>query len=121
MLWAPVEVVLKGMMSLAAIELLFKMQEQCRYFEITLKLKMHYFKTQKEVDTGMCDTMQRMYQLDFIKPRINFKDLVSNRLDEISYEDKFLKIMEDQVAKVGKPYETPLPLRNPEIALPNKK
>ena len=121
MLWDPMELVLKGMMLLAAIELLFKMQEQSRYFEITLKLKRHYFKIQKEVDTGMCDTMQRMYQLDFIEPRTNFKDLVSNRLDEISYEDKFLKIMEDQVVKVGKPYETPLPLRNPEIALPSKK
>ena len=47
---------------------------------------------------------------------------MTNRLDEISYEDKkFLKIMEDQVVKVGKHYETPLPLRNPEMTLPNNR
>ena len=57
--------------------------------------------------------MQRMYQLNFIKPRTKFKDLMTNRLDEISYEDKkFLKIMEDQVVKVGNHHETPLPLGN---------
>ena len=66
--------------------------------------------------------MQRMYQLEFIEPRTKFKDLMTNRLDEISYEDKkFLKIMEDQVVKVGKHYETPLPLRNPEMMLPNNR
>ena len=52
--------------------------------------------------------MRRMYQLDFIKPRTKFKVLMTNRLDEISYEDKkFLKVMEDQVVKVGNHYETP--------------
>ena len=52
--------------------------------------------------------MQRTYQLDFIKPRTKFKVLMTNRLHEISYEDKkFLKIMEDQVVKVENHYETP--------------
>ena len=36
-LWDPLEGVAKGMMTLAAIELLFKMQEQSRYPSITLK------------------------------------------------------------------------------------
>ena len=66
--------------------------------------------------------MQRMYQLNFIKPRTKFKDPMTNRLDEISYEDKkFLKIMEDQVVKVGNRYETLLPLGNPEMTLPNNR
>ena len=65
--------------------------------------------------------MQRMYQLDFIEPRTKFKNLMTNRLDEISYEDKFLKIMEDQVVKVENHYETPLPLRNSEMTLPNNR
>ena len=89
----------------------------------TKQLSRHHFEIQKEVkDTGISDMMQRMYQLDFIEPRTKFKDLMTNRLDEISYEDKkFLKIMEDQVVKVGKHYETPLPLRNPEMTLPNNR
>ena len=87
----------------------------------TKQISRHHFEIQKEVkDTGINDMMQRMYQLDFIKPRTKFKDPMTNRLDEISYENKkFLKIMEDQVVKVGNHYETPLPLRNPEMTLPN--
>ena len=65
--------------------------------------------------------VQRMNQLDFIELRTKFKDLMTNRLGEISYEDKFLKIMEDLVVKVGNHYETPLPVRNPEMMLPNNR
>ena len=62
--------------------------------------------------------MQRMYQLDLIEPRTKFKDLITSNLDEIFYEDKkFLKIMEDQVVKVGNHYETLSPLKNPEMTL----
>ena len=89
----------------------------------TKQISRLHFEIQKEVkDTGVSDMMQIMYQLDFIEPRTKFKDLMTNRLDEISYEDKkFLKIMEDQVVKVGKHHETPLPLRNPEMTLPNNR
>ena len=89
----------------------------------TKQISRHHFEIQKEVkDTGIRDVMQRMYQLDFIEPRTKFKDLMTNRLDEISYEDKkFLKIMEDQVVKVGNHYKTPLLLRNPEMTLPNNR
>ena len=38
-LWDQLEVVAKGMMPLAAIELLFKMQEQSRCLGVTLKSK----------------------------------------------------------------------------------
>ena len=63
----------------------------------TKQISRHQFEIQKEVkDTGISDIMQRMYQLDFIEPKTKFKDLMTNRLGEISYEDKkFLKIMED--------------------------
>ena len=51
----------------------------------TKQLSRHHFEIQKEVkDTGISDKMQRMYQLDFIKPRTKFKDLMTNRLDEFS-------------------------------------
>ena len=106
--------VAKEMMPLSAIELLFKMQEQGRYPGITLKSR------RKVKDTGISDMMQRMYQLDFIEPRTKFKDLMTNRLDDISCKDKkFLKTIKDQVVKVGNHYETPLLLRNPEMILPN--
>ena len=89
----------------------------------TKQISRHHFEIQKEVkDTRIRDVMQRMYQLDFIEPRTKFKGLMTNRLDEISYENKkFLKIMEDLVVKVGNHYKTPLLLRNPEITLPNNR
>ena len=66
--------------------------------------------------------MQRMYQLDFIEPGTKFKDIMTNRLDETSYEHKkFFKIIEDQVVEVENHYETTSPLRNPEMTLPNNR
>ena len=89
----------------------------------TKQISRHHFEIQKAVkDTEISDMMQRMYHLDFIEPRIKFKGLMTNKLDEISYEDKkFFKIMEDQVVKVGKHYVNPSPLRNPEMTLPNNR
>ena len=89
----------------------------------TKQISKHRFKIQKRVkDTGISDMMQRIYQLGFMEPRTKFKDLMTNRLNEISYEDKkFLKIMEDQVVKVGNHYESALPMRNPEMMLPNNR
>ena len=53
-LWDTLEIVANRIMSLAAIELLFKMQEQSRYPDIN--------EIQKEVkDTVISDVMQRMY------------------------------------------------------------
>ena len=46
---------------------------------------------------------------------------MTNRLDEIPYEDKFLKIMEDQMVKVEKHYETSLSMRNLQMMLPNNR
>ena len=89
----------------------------------TKQISSHHFEIQKEVkDTGISGMMQRMNQLDFIELRTKFKDLMTNRLGEISCEDKkFFKIMEDLVVKVGNHYETPLPVRNPEMMLPNNR
>ena len=53
-LWDTLEIVANRIMSLTAIELLFKMQEQSRYPDIN--------EIQKEVkDTVISDIMQRMY------------------------------------------------------------
>ena len=51
-------------------------------------------------DTGISDMVEGMYQLDFIEPRTKFKDLMTNRLDEIFYEDKkFLKLKLETIMK----------------------
>ena len=68
----------------------------------TKQISKHHFEIQKEVkDTGTSDMIHRMHELNFIEPRTKLKYLMTNRLDEISFEDKkFLKIMEDEVVKV---------------------
>ena len=43
-------------------------------------------------------------------------------MSEISNEDRrFLKILDPQDMKVGNHYETPLPLKNPDVKLPNNR
>ena len=88
----------------------------------TKLISRHHFEIQKEMkDTEISNMIERMYQLDFVEPRTKLKDLMTNRLDELSYEDrKFLKIVADQVVKFGNRYKTTLALRNPEMTLPNK-
>ena len=45
---------------------------------------------------------------------------MTDKLEEISYEDKrFLKIMNEQTIKVSNHYQSPLPLQNPPMILPN--
>ena len=63
------------------------------------QISRHLLEIQKEVKgTGISDMMERKKQPGFIEPRNNFKYLMKNRLDEISYENKkFLKIMADRV------------------------
>ena len=43
-------------------------------------------------------------------------------MSEISNEDrKFLKILDTETVKVGNYYQTPLPLKNPDVKLPNNR
>ena len=45
--------------------------------------------------------MERTNQIDFTGSRVKLQDLITNKLNENSYEDKkFLKIMDDQTLKV---------------------
>ena len=65
---------------------------------------------------------QRMYELDFVEPKMLSNNVMTDRLEEISYEDKrFLRIMNEQTIKVGNHYQTPLPLQNPAMMLPNNR
>ena len=80
----------------------------------------HHFEIQNEVDdVGIKEMWQRMYELDFVEPKMLSNNVMTDRLEEISYEDKrFLRIMNEQTIKVGNHYQTPLSLRNPAM-LPN--
>ena len=63
---------------------------------------------------------QRMYELDFVEPKMLSNNVMTDKLEEISYEDKrFLRIMNEQTIKVGNLYQTPLSLSNPAMMLPN--
>ena len=63
-----------------------------------------------------------MYELDFVEPKMLSNNVMTDRLKEVSYEDKrFLRIMNEQTIKVGNPCQTPLPLQNPAMMLPNNR
>ena len=64
---------------------------------------------------------QRMYELDFVEPKMLFNNLMTDKIEEISYEGKrVLRIMNEQTIKVGNQYWTPLPLENPAM-MPNNR
>ena len=81
----------------------------------------HHFEIQSKVDDiGIKEMWQRMYELDFVEPKMLSNNVMTDKLEEISYEDKrFLRIMNEQTIKVGNHYQTPLPLQNPAMMLPN--
>ena len=63
-----------------------------------------------------------MYELDFFEPKMLPNNAMTDKLEEISYEDKrFMRIINEQTIKVGNHYQTPLPLRNPAMMLPNNR
>ena len=49
----------------------------------------HHFEIQNEVDDVVIKEMwQRMYELDFVEPKIRSNNVMTDKLEEISYEDK---------------------------------
>ena len=65
---------------------------------------------------------QRMYELDFVEPKMLSNNVMTDKLEEICYEDKrFLRIMNEQTIKVDNHYQRPLPLRNPAMMLPSNR
>ena len=78
------------------------------------------FLLKKEVNgVGIKEIWQRMYELDIVEPKILSNNVMADKLEEI-YEDKrFLRIMNEQTIKVGNHYQTPPPLQNPAMIMPN--
>ena len=65
-----------------------------------------------------------MYNQEFNESKLAFMEGIGKTdIEEISFEDReFLKMMNENSRKVGKPYELPLPLENPATAkLPNNR
>ena len=89
----------------------------------TNKIQSHHFEVQDQVkESGIKEMFERMYQLDFNESSAKVNDVMTKKLKGISYEDKkFFKLMDDQTVKVGNHYQTPLPLRNPVMKLPNNR
>ena len=71
-------------------------------------------------ESGIKEILERMYQIDFNESSAKVHDVMTQKLEDTSYEDKnFLKLMDDQTVKVGNHYQNPLPLRDPVMKLPN--
>ena len=64
--------------------------------------------------------LESMYQMDFNESSAKGYDVMNQKLEDISNEaKKLLKLMDDQAVKVGNHYQTPLPLSNLVMKLPN--
>ena len=73
-------------------------------------------------DSGIKEMFERMYQLDSNESSTKAHDVMTKKLEDISYEEKkFLKLMDAQTVKVGNHYQTPLPLRIPVMKLSNNR
>ena len=85
------------------------------------KLAERYFEIEKGCeDIGVTELLKKMYMTDFNEPCLKDADPVTKRLQEISYgNNRFLKIMQKEISKVGKHHQLSLPLRNENMSLPN--
>ena len=63
----------------------------------------------------------KVYMQDFVEPKTT-KDEICDALQEVSNEDKkFIMMMNEETVKIGRNYQTPLPLRCKEVHFPNNR
>ena len=72
-------------------------------------------------ESGIKEMFERMHQLDFNESSTKGHDVMTKNLEDIYEDKKFLKLTDDQTVKVGNHCQTPLPLRNPVMKLPNNR
>ena len=73
-------------------------------------------------DIGIKEMLRKIYMSDFQDTISEPEDSIIGKMSEISNEDRrFLKILDAQTMKVGNHYQTPLPLQNPDVKLPNNR
>ena len=86
---------------------------------------MHCFAVKEEVaDIGITEMSQRLCLRDFNEPDLlgKNKSIIELDAEEISSNDmKFIKLMNQEVKQVDGHYQLPLPLKDPNIKLPNNR
>ena len=103
----------------AVTKLLRVKLELIRFRATTLKYKIRWRKVE---ESGIKEMFERMYQLDFSKSNAKVHDVMTKKLEDISYGDnKFLKLMDKQTVKVSNHYQTALLQWNPVMKLPNNR
>ena len=70
-------------------------------------------------ESGIKEKFERMHQLDFNESTTKGHDVMTKNLEDIYEDKKILKLTDDQTVKVGNHCQTPLPLRNPVMKVPN--
>ena len=86
-------------------------------------LAKHHFEEQNKCeDIGIKEMLRKIYTGDFQDTSSEQENNIIGKISEISNEDRgFLKILDTETMKVGNHYQKPLPLKNPDIKLPNSK
>ena len=80
----------------------------------------HFQVQNKCEDIGIKEMLRKIYMSGFQDTTSEQEDSIIGKMSEISDEDRrFLKIVDTQTMKVGNHYQTPLPLKNPDVKLPN--
>ena len=66
--------------------------------------------------------LEKIYNTEFYESRLGFGIEASPNMKDISFEDqKFLKLMDEKLRKVGEHFDIPLPLKNRLAKLPNNR
>ena len=83
----------------------------------------HHFEVQNKCeDIGIKEMLRKIYMSDFQDTSSQREDSMIEKMSEILNEDRrFPKILDTETMKVGNHHQTPLPLKNPDVKLPNNR
>ena len=88
----------------------------------TGNLARHHFETKSQVqENDIKQMIKSIYQADFSKPKLGFKQMVS-KLEVVSFEDQhFLKLLNNGTKLVNGHYQVSLPFKSPDVCFPDNK
>ena len=88
----------------------------------TGNLARHHFEAKSQVqENDLKQMIKSIYQADFSKPKLGFKQMVS-KLEEVSFEDRyFLKLLDNGTKLVNGHYQVSLPFKSPDVYFPDNK
>ena len=82
----------------------------------------HFQVQNKCEDIGIKEMLRKIYMSEFQYAISERENSITGKMSEISNEDRrLLKILHTQTMKVGNHYQRPLPLKNPNVKLPNNR